>query len=126
MQNLQLRAQSHKSALHFRHQPKSRILESPGCYSDWTATNQSFHNPILRFNNVLEWLTEPRKTAYLLLLIYYKRFFFFFRAAPAAYGGSQSMGLIGAVAAGLHQSHSNTRSEPCLRPIPQLIAMPDP
>ena len=53
-------------------------------------------------------------------------FFFFclFRAAPTAYGGSQARVLIGAVAAGLLQSHSNARSEPCLRPIPQLIATP--
>ena len=37
-------------------------------------------------------------------------FFFlsFFRATPAAYGGSQARGLIGAVAAGLR--HSHTRS----------------
>ena len=35
----------------------------------------------------------------------------FFRAAPAAYGGSQARGLIRAVAAGLHHSHSNARSE---------------
>ena len=41
-------------------------------------------------------------------------FFFFFRAAPAAYGGSQPRGLIGAVAADLHHSQSNTRFEPCL------------
>ena len=41
-------------------------------------------------------------------------FFFFglFRAAPVAYGGSQTRDLIGAVAASLHQSHSNARSEP--------------
>ena len=32
-------------------------------------------------------------------------------AAPAAYGGSQAKGLIGAGATGLHQSHSNTGSE---------------
>ena len=38
-------------------------------------------------------------------------FFFFFRAALAAYGGSQARGLIGAIAAGLHHSHSNARSE---------------
>ena len=37
-----------------------------------------------------------------------------FRAAPVAYGGSQARGLIGAVAAGLRQSHSNARSEPRL------------
>ena len=35
-------------------------------------------------------------------------------AAPAAYGGSQARGQIGAAAAGLHQSHSNTGSEPHL------------
>ena len=53
-------------------------------------------------------------------------FFFFFRGAPVAYGGSQARGRIRAVAATLHQSHSNMESELCLRPIPQLPAMPDP
>ena len=46
------------------------------------------------------------------------------RAAPAAYGGSQARGPIGAVAASLRQSHSNVGSEPRLQP--QLTAMPDP
>ena len=52
---------------------------------------------------------------------------FFFRAAPVAYGGSQARNPIGAVAAGLcqSQSHSNSGSKPCLRPTPQLTAMPD-
>ena len=59
-------------------------------------------------------------------------FFFFFGlfaiswAAPMAYGGSQARGLIGAAAAGLRQSHSNTGSEPRLQPTPQLAATPDP
>ena len=48
------------------------------------------------------------------------------RAAPAAYGGSQARGQIGAVAASIHHSHSNARSEPRLRPTPQLPATPDP
>ena len=48
------------------------------------------------------------------------------RAASAAYGGSQARGLIGAVAAGLHQSHSNVGSELRLRPTPQVAATPDP
>ena len=56
--------------------------------------------------------------------------FFFFsvfsRAAPVAYGGSQTRGLIGAVAAGLCHSHSNARSGLHLRPTPELMAMPDP
>ena len=50
----------------------------------------------------------------------------FSRAAPAAYGGSQARGLIGAVAAGLRQSHSNVGYELRLRPTPQLMATPDP
>ena len=64
-----------------------------------------------------------------------KSFFFFFClfvvvaiswAAPAAYGGSQARGRIGAVATGLRQSHSNAGSEPRLQPTPQLRATPDP
>ena len=47
-------------------------------------------------------------------------------AAPAAYGGSQARGRIGAVAPGLCQSHSNAGSEPSLQPTPQLTATPDP
>ena len=39
-----------------------------------------------------------------------------------AYGGPQARGLIGSVAAGLLQSHSNAGSEPCLQPAPQLTA----
>ena len=41
-------------------------------------------------------------------------------AAPAAYGGSQARGRIGAVATGLRQSHSNAGSELRLQPTPQL------
>ena len=50
----------------------------------------------------------------------------FSRVAPEAYGGSQARGLTGAVAAGLHQSHSNMGSELHLQPTPQLTAAPDP
>ena len=50
----------------------------------------------------------------------------FSRAPPTAYGGSQARGLIGAVAASLHHSHSNTGSEPWLLSTPQLMATPDP
>ena len=49
-------------------------------------------------------------------------FVLLFRAALKAYGGSQARGQIRATAAGLHHSHSNIRSEPLLRPTPQLIA----
>ena len=55
-------------------------------------------------------------------------FFFVFclcSAAPMGFGGSQARELIRATAAGLHHSHSNARSEPHLRPVPQLMAMLD-
>ena len=52
--------------------------------------------------------------------------FCLFRAAPVAYGGSQARGQIGAVAAGLHHSHSDTGSKPHLQPTQQLSAMADP
>ena len=51
--------------------------------------------------------------------------FSLYRAALETHGGSQARGLIGAIAANLRQSHSNTRSKPHLQPTPQLTAMPD-
>ena len=45
--------------------------------------------------------------------------FAFSRATPTAHGGSQARGLIGAVAAGLRQSHSNAGSNPRLQPAAQ-------
>ena len=48
------------------------------------------------------------------------------KAAPAAYGDSQAGGLIRAIAADPHHNHSNSGSEPRLRPTPQLTARPDP
>ena len=41
-------------------------------------------------------------------------FFPFLGQLPAAYGGSQARGLIEAIAASLHHSHSNSGSEPRL------------
>ena len=45
-----------------------------------------------------------------------------------AHGSAQTRGQIRAVDAGLHHSHSNTGSKPCLQPTPQLMAtlIPDP
>ena len=65
----------------------------------------------------------------LVFIFYFYLFFFafcFFRAAPAAYGGSQAWGPIRTVAAGLHQSHSNARSESRLQSASQLTTTPDP
>ena len=49
----------------------------------------------------------------------------FWGATPTAYGGSQPRNRIGAVAAGLCHSHSNSGSELRLRPTPQLMATLD-
>ena len=72
--------------------------------------------------------TESDKSKYSSENYYYYYFVFlsFLGPALAAYGGSQARGLIRAVATGLHQSYNNARSEPHLRPIPQLMATPDP
>ena len=50
----------------------------------------------------------------------------FLRAAPIAYGSSQAKGQMKAVASGLHHSHSNIGSKPCLWPTLQPTARPDP
>ena len=56
---------------------------------------------------------KDKSTIFVLIL-----FLIFFRATPAAYGGSLARGRLGAAAAGLHHSHSNAGSEPCLPPTP--------
>ena len=62
----------------------------------------------------------------LIIIIFFNCLFsLFLWADPAAYGGSQARGPIRAVASGLRQSHSNSRSKPHLRPTPQLTATPD-
>ena len=68
-------------------------------------------------------LLGPQKERNSLILFF---IFLLFRAAPAAYGDSQARGLIGATAASLPHSHSNTGSQLRLRPTPQLTATPDP
>ena len=50
----------------------------------------------------------------------------FWHIRARAYGSSQARGWIGAVATGLHHSHSNAESESCLWPTPQLNATLDP
>ena len=66
---------------------------------------------------------------FLLLQDYYYYYFCLFAiswAVPAAYGGSQARGRIGAVAASLRHSHSIVGSEPRLQSTPQLMATADP
>ena len=63
---------------------------------------------------------------FFLVFFFIFHFFLSFRATPKVYGDSQARGLIGAVAAGLHHSHSNSGSERHLQPTLQLTATPDP
>ena len=67
-------------------------------------------------------LFVSQRTVYQLTLLISFFLFAFSRATPMAYGGSQARGPI----TSLHQSHSNEGCELCLRPIPQLMATPDP
>ena len=67
-----------------------------------------------------------RKLLFIFIYLFIYLFIIFSRAAPAAYGGLQARGPIGAVAASLCHSYSNAESQPCLRPTPQLTARTDP
>ena len=80
--------------------PKPKVIDT-----EYTHHNREFF--IYFFNLILFYL-----------FIYFCLFAFSW-AAPVANGGSQARGLIGAVAAGLCQSHSNVGSEQRLRHIPQ-------
>ena len=68
----------------------------------------------------------PSSLIIIIILLLLLLLFCFFRAAPAAYGGSQARGQIGATAASLHHSHSNPGPELYLQPTPQLTAMAEP
>ena len=59
-------------------------------------------------------------------LIFFFLLFLLFKAAGTACGSFQARGQMGATAASLHDSHSNTGSKPYLQHTPQLMAMPDP
>ena len=86
----------------------------------------SFKNPFSRKTVIPTYPTliadHWRKNSRKIWILFLFLFFGLFRAAPVAYGGSQARGLIKAVAASPHQSHSNARSEPHLQPTPQLTA----
>ena len=123
----------------FTHQPSTLVLPSSGkskkqdglssvhgrrqslCpwvlhYSDWPLSLK----PSLLHD------MPPRTLAECGVFIYLFIYFCLFMAAPEACGSSQARGRIGSVAAGLHHSHSNTGSEPCLWPTSQFTAMLDP
>ena len=59
----------------------------------------------------------PKETCYWLISLFFNNFF---RATHVAHGSSQARGQIGAAAASLLCSHSNTVSKPWLWPTPQF------
>ena len=63
---------------------------------------------------------------FLIYILFIFIYFLLFIATPAAFGGSQARGQIGAAAGALHHSHSNARSELHLGPTPQFTTMLDP
>ena len=77
---------------------------------------------------LLHFIHKVHRGLWMFPRIWFLNFFFFvfclFRAVPMAYGGSQVRDLIRAVATSLRQSHSNTGSQPCMQPTPQLTATP--
>ena len=111
------------------------------CDLQHTSWQCRIHNPVSKARDRTQVFVDTSRVRYhwattgspgmcnFSILFYFILLFFFvfcpFRAVPAAYGGSQARGLIGAVAPGPCQSHSNARSKPYLWPTPQLTAMPD-
>ena len=78
-------------------------------------------------NSKVVWSEKLRKLAFTHMEVVLDfNIFFIIRATPIAYRRSQARGQIGAAAACLYHSHSNSESEPHLRPMPQLTATLDP
>ena len=84
---------------------------------------EAWGSGVVKSTWLLSTITMSNLFVFILTYIY---LFLLFRATPTAYGGSQARGPIRATAANLLHSHSNPGSEPCLRPLPQLMATPDP
>ena len=98
------------------HEPVNTPLESRSVVGDWAQLGA--HRSVLGTSEVggakllLPWVR--RITCIFFFWFVFVLSFVPCRAAPAAHGGPQARGLMGAAAASLCQSHSNARSEPCL------------
>ena len=87
---------------------------------------------VFLFHSSFNWLDETnpfngRQTVYskFINLFIYLFYLLLLRAEPHDIWKFLATGPIGATTTSLCHSHSNTRSEPHLWPIPQLMAMPD-
>ena len=89
--------------------------------SNHTATNGRI-SFFLRLSNISLCINH----VFFLFVCFCFFFLLSFRASVVAYGRSRVRGWIGAVATGLHHSHSNLGSEHHLQPTPQLMATPNP
>ena len=98
--------------------PKYDVIEGMGIRD----IQINFFSFVLVFNSNLHFSFFTILYYYFLFYLFY---FLLFRATPAAYGGSQARGWIGATAACLHHSHSNAGSELRLWPT-HLTASLDP
>ena len=72
----------------------------------------------MTYNSKSIWRFHKHQKLYFIYFILFY-FIWLFRATPLAHGSSQARGQIGAIAAGLYHSHSNSRSMPHLQPAPQ-------
>ena len=78
-------------------------------------------------NNILVWISFINYfSSSIFFWVYLFIYLLCLSRDKMAYGGSQARGPIRATAANLCQSHSNTRSEWHLWPMPQFTAMLDP
>ena len=114
------------SQAYILHLKKTIVHEHSHLLNDGTSTERAFSHSTRavlcsKHCRASVLFTLPRH--FLLLLFFF--FFLLCRATVAAYGDSQARGRIGAAAASLRQSHSNSGPEPHLRPTPQLTATPD-
>ena len=78
------------------------------------------------YTNVFSFMKRTTAIIFLRLLFIYLFIYLFFFLGLLLHGCFQTRGRIGAAAASLHYSHSNTRSKLHLQPTLQLTATPDP
>ena len=102
------------------HPSVSRTEGLPGMWDVWCENRQ---NPAIHPTQQTQHLGHTgsfRAHEHVFILIYV------LRATPETYGSSQARRRIRAIAASLHNSHSNAKSELRLQPTPQLTATADP